>query len=41
MAKKLTPPDVYGALIQSTTLKIKRLLPGLHQAAQTATARLR
>lgn len=28
MAKKLTPPDAYGTLIEPATLKIERLLPG-------------
>ena len=28
MAKKLTPPDTYGTLIEPATLKIERLLPG-------------
>lgn len=31
MAKKLTPPDAYGTLIEPTTLKIERL------PARTAT----
>ena len=41
MAKKLTPPDAYGTLIEPTTLKIELLLPGSHQPARSATARLR